>query len=175
MKHSKIKRALFLYTLLALSVVLVGYIKIQYRTLVQKAYLSKNGNQFIIAFKDQDEKIELLSYDTLEKAQIYLHEQLGLELRSSLASLEFPMEYVWIRKDLGKSILYWKFSGSDHLNRMTFVNQRDAEFFEQALKKGTYSPSPIGHSLAFFPSKGLPKQSSLVSKLMDSVHAGLSF
>lgn len=174
MKKLSYKNLGIIIALLFFDLFLVGYVKLESKIVAQKAFLAKHGEKFVVAYKDRDENVGVLAFDSLEEALRNLKE-LRLEMTPSLASFNFPMEHAWLRKDIGKTVLYWKFSGREDLNKITFQSEKDAEFFASAFKQGAYSPSPLGHSLYFLPTKTKDPRNPFVGKLVDSLQAGLSF
>ncbi len=175
MKKSNFKSGLIVLTLLAVNLVLVGYVKLESRIFAQKAFLSKHGDKFVIAYKDRDENVEMYSFEKLSQALEYLNVNLRVHVVPSLASLDYPIEYVWVRKDVGKTVLYWKFSGNEELNRITFHNEADAEFFANAIRSGAYSPSPLGHSISLMPVKPDAQSTAFFGKFSETIQAGLSY
>lgn len=174
MKKSNLRSGLLLFCLLVINLLLVGYVKLESRVFAQKAFLSKHGEKFVIAYKDRDENVEMFSFNSLKQALEYLNVNLRVRVVPSLASLDYPIEHVWVRKDIGKSVLYWKFSGNEFLNKLTFQDERDAEFFAHAIRTGAYSPSPLGHSISLMPMKEDANKTA-ITKFTETIQAGLSF
>jgi hypothetical protein len=112
-------------------------------------FLVKNGHQYVLAWKDADTGYDSRSFSTLKDALSYVHE-LHLTLgHNPLAEQE--MERVWLQDRAGAYVLLWKTLHYSILNRLTFDRESDALFFEKAFQKGSYSPSPYGHSVLFLP------------------------
>jgi len=117
---------------------------------IDYAYLIKDGTKYVALFR-VDNSYESKKYDTLFEAVSSLNEE-GLTLhRGQLVN--FEIEYLSLGEFRGYFELKWKLFNINFFNRLTFKNKNEALFFEQALKKGAYSPSPFGHSLLFIPAK----------------------
>ena len=115
-------------------------------------FLVKNGNRYVIAWKDEYTGYDSHSYSTLKEALHFVHDDLKLSPgRNPLVDEE--VEFVWLQERFGAYVLMWKTLNFSFLNRLTFQNEADANYFEDAFKRGSYTPSPFGHSVLFVPSQ----------------------
>lgn len=114
--------------------------------------LVKNGNSYVIAWKDEYTGYDSHSYSTLKEALHFVQDDLRLSPgRNSLVDEE--VEFVWLQERFGAYVLMWKTMNVSFLNRLTFQNEADANYFEDAFKRGSYTSSPFGHSVLFVPSQ----------------------
>lgn len=115
-------------------------------------FLVKNGNRYVIGWKDEYTGLNSHTYGTLKEALHFLKDDLKLS-RGRNPIVEQEVEFVWLQDRFGAYVLMWKTPNISFLNRLTFQSEADANYFEDAFKRGSYTPSPFGHSVLFLPTQ----------------------
>jgi len=119
---------------------------------VQKGYLVKDGTKFIIFWQNDQKEHGVVALEGLQPALKFAHDELELEVGSMPLDLH-PIESLWLKTNVSSYSVYWKTLDSAFLNRLTFASKEDAKAYQEFMRLGAYSPSPIGHSLALLPIK----------------------
>jgi hypothetical protein len=119
---------------------------------VQRGYLVKDGAKFIVFWQNDQKEQGIVALDGLQSALKFAHDELDLEVASSPLS-QHPLESLWLQANVYNYSVYWKTLDSVFLNRLTFASKEDAKVYQEFMRLGAYSPSPIGHSLALLPIK----------------------
>ena len=119
------------------------------RPVGERAFLIKSGERYLLAWKDSYQVAGMQFFDSTEAALTFA--RTTLELSPKAQATDDNIEAIWVRKDFNRTILYWKTSNVEFVNRLTFRDQKDAQFFENAFRRGAYVTSPIGHSINFMP------------------------
>lgn len=119
---------------------------------VQQGYLVKDGTKYIIFWQNNQKEQGIVALDCLQSALKFAHDELELEV-ASLPLAQHPLESLWLQANVYNYSVYWKTLDSGFLNRLTFASKDDAKVYQEFMKKGAYTPSPIGHSLALLPIK----------------------
>jgi len=115
-------------------------------------FLVKNGNSYVLAWKDEETGYESHSYPSLKDALQVAQGDLKLAPGHN-PIIEQEVEHVWLDDRSGAYVLLWKTNNFSFLNQLTFQSHDDALFFENAFRRGSYTPSPFGHSVLFVPTK----------------------
>lgn len=113
-------------------------------------FVSKRGNRYVVFWKEEGRGMFLAEYDSLKEALRYASETLDLTQGRNLRP-GFELERAWIEDRDGVSIVFWKVEGLRLLNQMTFQSQNEARQFAMAIRRGFYSPSPVGHAMILSP------------------------
>jgi hypothetical protein len=133
--------------LIAVEVLLVAFLRFAAGP-ASHAFLIKNGKQYMV-FWSQDGRYESASYGDLKDALSFARRELGLEEGTSVNGAS--LETLWMQDRAGSFTLNWKTFQFAHLNHLTFNRESEAKFFESAFRKGSYTPSPFGHSVLLLP------------------------
>lgn len=111
------------------------------------AYLIKDGDRYLLAWRTRfDESYRLQHYASLASAQRQT-EKLGLVL--TRPGRPVLMERFSKRQSRRGTVVQWRSSFSPDAQRLTFKSEKDAQFFVEALDRGSYSPSLFGHALFY--------------------------
>lgn len=111
------------------------------------AFLVKSVKGYSLVYVDKQGEIIGESFSTLHHA-FQAASNRRLEVTAG-GKLHHKVEKVWSESEKGKTVLFWKMSSSRLVNRLTFEDRADADFFREAFLSGAYSPSPHGHSIFF--------------------------
>lgn len=111
-----------------------------------KGYVIKNGPEYLLIWNDSDGTQGIFRSAELGAVFEYASGKLKLQ-RTANPNPNDEVESIWLRKEMGRNILFWKTSRFPHINRLTFSGSDEAEAFQAAFKKGAYTPSPYGHSI----------------------------
>jgi len=113
-----------------------------------QAFLIKNEQSYYVLWISNRGDIESQQFESLTQARSFLKEDLRVRLSYRLEEIS-RLEYVSARHDAYASVLLWKTFDQDILQKMTFGKKDDCSFFEEAIARGAYSTSPMGHALSF--------------------------
>ena len=111
------------------------------------AYLVKSVKGYSLVYVDGDGQIVSEPFSSLHRA-FQAASNRRLEVTAG-GKLHHKVEKVWSETEKGRTVLFWKMSSSRLVNRLTFDDRADADFFREAFLSGAYSPSPHGHSIYF--------------------------
>lgn len=117
---------------------------------VDFGYVVKQGNHYLVYWKTDVKEQFVVEQSDLKSALKFAKDELELECATDRLAI-YPLEVNWIKPSLGGFTFYWKTINTDFFNRLTFNSHDEAYLFQELVKSGAYSPSPIGHSLALFP------------------------
>jgi len=117
---------------------------------IQKGYLVKQGTTYLVIWKESGKFWER-TFPRLTSAISFADEELRLMLSRRLTSAA-NMERVWVDDRAGKFVLNWKAADRPYLHQWSFYRRTEVDYFVQALRFGSYSRSPFGHSLLLVPS-----------------------
>jgi len=118
---------------------------------ISLGFLVKNGSKFIVAWRDTEAGFQTRSYESVDEAMSFARKELKL-IAARNPLVEHELEHVWLDNSSGGHMVVWKVLRFDFLNRLSFQNQGEAEFFLQAFRSGSYAPSIFGHSILLRPS-----------------------
>ncbi len=143
-----------IFILVTVEALFIGYWTSSSRPLyhAEKGYLVKNGKQYIVFWLNDEKQQSMVSLEKLSDALRFIHDELELEVATDRLTFH-PLEVLWVKNNIDNYYLYWKTSNSQFLNRLTFVSQDEVDVFHNLFKRGAYTPSPIGHSVALAPIK----------------------
>lgn len=149
--HTKSRHLRLLFALLALELCLLGNLWLNKQPAQAiLGFLIKNGAQYTVAWKQDNNEYHTRTYDTLRDALLFVREDLKLSNgRNPLPDHE--LEHVWLNNRFGNSVLLWKTLKFSYLNQLTFQNKDDARYFLDAFRQGSYAPSIFGHSILLVP------------------------
>jgi hypothetical protein len=148
-KSRSAKKVWLLLTLLLIEAV-AGYSLWRSQTPTNRfGYVIKNGDLYIVLWRTTQDEIRTSEYTTLTEALKFARKNLRLNVAGGPNSK--VLEHLWVRNDVGRSILYWKTLDEGYVNRLTFKKESEALLFRQAFLEGAYSTSPIGHSISLMP------------------------
>ncbi|MFM8315287.1 MAG: hypothetical protein ACKOA8_13460 [Deltaproteobacteria bacterium] len=119
---------------------------------IRGGFIVKNGKNYIVFWVTDERNQRMYNEPSLKKAIQFAQDELGLEMASDRLSA-YPLEFQWLKNNVSDFTFYWKTMNTDFFNRLTFTSEEEAKLFQSMVLKGAYSPSPIGHALALFPSK----------------------
>lgn len=126
--------------------VLIGSIWKATEPVTVRGALSKHGPHYVLRWENSDKTSETKIFsspiEAIEFAKAYLSLAPGNNPR-----FEDSLENLWVRKEMGRKLVYWKTLNYTGVHRLTFDNESHAKFFESSFKAGAYSPSPIGHAI----------------------------
>ena len=112
----------------------------------ETAFLVKSPSGYSLVYFDQG-SVVAEEFRTLKMAfQAASNQRLEVTSANKAHSI---VDRVWSERDGKKTVLYWKMSSTALVNRLTFDQRADADFFREAFLSGAYSPSPHGHSIFF--------------------------
>jgi len=111
-----------------------------------RAALSKEGSRYILRWVNTDQSVDIKVFSSPIEALDFAKSELSL-LPGSNPNFNDSLENVWVREEMGRRMIFWKTWGLDMVHRLTFQDETHAAVFENAFKKGAYSPSPIGHAI----------------------------
>lgn len=113
-------------------------------------YLLKVGSRFVVAMKDPAEPYtyHMFSYVSLADALRFLSAELKMK-EGRAGGYRLKLDYINLVDRFSSTIVLWKAAGYPILNRLSFLDPSEAAYFAEAFKRGSYSPSPFGHSLIF--------------------------
>jgi len=149
-QRSSPSRAVFLTLFIALEIVAGLHLWNKSHNEATLGYLVKHGGAYVVAWKEKGSPYQFESHNSLERALAFAREELklgeGLVVQPDLA-----MEHIWVDDRFGSYVLLWKTDRTPLLNQITFQSQSDVQFFANAFKRGSYTPSPFGHSIFLIP------------------------
>lgn len=119
---------------------------------VQKGFLVKDGKQYLVFWIDDERQQSIKTLPSLKEAISFAKTDLGLRIATDTLD-HFPVESIWMKHNIEGYSVYWRPINTGFLNRLTFTSLDEAENFKDWFRRGAYSPSPIGHSLALIPIK----------------------
>ncbi|NBX81942.1 hypothetical protein EBQ90_02505 [bacterium] len=111
-----------------------------------RAALSKEGTRYILRWENTDHSVEFKTFSSPIEALEFAQQELSLRPGVN-PKFNDSLENLWVRNDMGRRMIFWKTWGFDMVHRLTFKDEAHAAVFENAFKKGAYSPSPIGHAI----------------------------
>ena len=139
------RRNLLLVAILSLLFSVVCHFLLVRQSRIAQGFLTKDGAHYRIGWKEEQQFLSR-RFDTLKQALNFAQEVLELEVGRNV-SAAFDLEFIEVRKRNDATIVYWKPYTFPFLSRLTFQNHDEALYFAQAFRRGSYSPSPFGHSL----------------------------
>lgn len=111
------------------------------------AYLVKSAGGFSLVYIAPQGEVVAENFRTLRRAfQAASNRRLEV---TAVGRTRHSVENVWFERERGRTVLFWKMSSTSIVNRLTFEDRADADFFREAFLSGAYSPSPHGHSIYF--------------------------
>ena len=113
-------------------------------------FLVKNGQEYVVAWKDDVNGYTTHSYRSLSDARRFAREELKLS-EGINPVLDGSLERAWVQDRSGGFVVLWKTMTFRGLHQLTFNSWEDANYFMGALRQGFYTPSPYGHSILFLP------------------------
>ncbi len=114
-------------------------------------FLSERHGHFVLGWTDQVEGLKFVEYSTLGEALNFAGTNLKLTTGHTPRA-DLTPEAVWIQERFGNPVVFWKIDANKDLFQMTFESKTDALYFANAFRRGSYTPSPIGHSILLIPS-----------------------
>lgn len=115
-----------------------------------QGFLIKNGNAYIVLWKNKDRTMESMRYDSLKAALEFADQELEMAIGPNPTTQDSAQQ-VWMREDFGKQLVFWQTENVAELHRLTFRQAWEANIFATAFKTGAYSTSPYGHSISLIP------------------------
>lgn len=116
-------------------------------------FLVKDGNDYVVAWKvplENQIQYRQEKFSSLNKALHFAKDSLLLDTgRNPISELE--IEHLWVQDRFGMYQLLWKTNLAPILHRLSFSNSEEAKYFAAAFRRGSYSPSPFGHSILLLP------------------------
>jgi len=123
-----------------------------FREKAQLGYIVKNGKKYFVLWTTTSQEQQIGEFQELNDAIRFAQRELDLECSHDRLGM-YPIEYSWLKPNMGGITFYWKMVNYPFFNRLTFKSESEAKLFQELVQKGAYSPSPIGHAIALFPSK----------------------
>lgn len=138
--------------ILAGLVVLEGILAVYIRSPkpITLGFLSRTGKEYKVVWREPGEGILERSFSELSRAIQFAKNTLNLRVGRN-PKLDWELEYLDVQDRYGGYVLLWKTFEVNFLFQMTFQNQKDALYFAKAFREGSYSPSPVGHSILLLP------------------------
>ena len=118
----------------------------QTEPIATRGYLIKNGLEYLLIWNVSDGTERVVRGPELAPLVRLAADKLKLVM-SANPNPRDTLESVWLRQDIGRYKLFWKTLQLPYLNRLTFRGIDEAKAFEAAFRRGSYSPSPYGHSI----------------------------
>jgi hypothetical protein len=146
------RHAVTLLILISVEIACSAYMWDQTQSEVTIGFLSKNGNQFVLGWRESGSQIQVTAWPSASLALRYAREKLHLTQGRSLRP-DLALENVWTDKQFGNYVLLWKSESLPEIHQMSFQNYAEAETFADAFRSGSYTPSPVGHSILLVPMK----------------------
>jgi hypothetical protein len=139
--------------LLVEALVIVGWrVYDPFREKAQLGYIVKNGQRYLVLWKTASREQQIDEFQDLKDAIRFAKSELELDCAEDRLGF-YPIEYSWLKPNMGGFTFYWKVLNYPFFNRLTFKMEAEAKLFQSLVQKGAYSPSPIGHAIALFPLK----------------------
>lgn len=151
-RHSTLEKIFAVLFLAAFEVSVGIYFWDHTKPSTLNGYLIKNGDAYVVLWKNDWNEDLLSSHASISDALRFAEKDLGLHI-SQTAEGNPALEHMWLRSDIGKTVLYWKTLEVEFLNRLTFKKESDALLFERIFRSGGYTPSPYGHAISLMPFK----------------------
>lgn len=149
-KIDKKNRGYALLFVVVIELVIGGYVwRLSKPHNILLGFLIKDGSHYVLAWKEEQAGYQSAVYSSLKDA---LKEAQDLHLapgRNPISNND--VERVWVQDRFGAYTVFWKTISYSALNKLTFQSHADAVFFEDAFRRGSYTPSPYGHSVLFVP------------------------
>lgn len=147
-KASRPWRLGILAGLVVLEGILAVYIRSPER--VPLGFLSRSGKEYRVVWREPGEGIVERNFSALSGAIQFAEDTLNLRVGRN-PKLDWELEYLDLQDRYGAYVLLWKMFEINFLFQMTFQNHKDALYFAKAFREGSYSPSPVGHSILLLP------------------------
>lgn len=138
----------FLFGFIFLEVCFVRYIWKETEPTTQKGALAKVGENYVLRWVNTDQSTEVKVFSSPLQAIGFARDHLNLKPGVNPASNDL-LENIWTRKNMSKHIVFWKTINLNMVHRLTFNDEHHANVFVSAFKRGSYSPSPVGHAIYF--------------------------
>jgi hypothetical protein len=145
-KQTLQKKLIGLFVIIVVEIFLGTFLWSNTKHQATSGYIVKNGNSYVLLWKNKDNTLEEKKYAFLHEALQFAQKDLGLQMGSN-PNFTGNVEGVWEREDIGKHMVFWKTSDINILHRLTFRRATEAKYFADAFKRGAYSTSPLGHSI----------------------------
>ncbi len=140
------KKTLFLSSIKLLSLVGLFILGFSQEAKTLRGALSKSGSHYVLRWENSDQTVGIKIFESPLSAMDFAENNLKLRPGPN-SKFSDTLENLWVRREMGKQVVFWKTFGYDKVHRMTFTNESHASFFESSFKGGAYSPSPIGHAV----------------------------
>jgi len=144
--ENKRKKILILSAIKLLSFIGLFILGFSQEAKTLRGALSKNGNHYVLRWENSDQSVGIKTFESPLSAIDFAETNLKLRPGSNSKFYD-SLENLWVRREMGKQVVFWKTFGFDKVHRMTFTNESHARFFESSFRGGAYSPSPIGHAV----------------------------
>jgi hypothetical protein len=149
---SQSRRLITLLILIGVEIACSAYMWDRIQPQVSIGFLSKNGNEFILGWRESGNQFQYQAWPTVASALHYARENLHL-IQGRTLRPDLTVENVWTDEQFGNYVVKWKTESLPEIHQMSFQNDAEAETFAQAFRAGSYTPSPVGHSILLLPMK----------------------
>lgn len=114
---------------------------------IERGFLVKMGPTFQVAWS-VNAGFASSDFHDLGSARQFM-DKLGLRRATRTENTRFPCRTQRHVLENGDTVIQWIVADSAIVNRWTFREDSDANYFQDALENGGYSFSPQGHALLF--------------------------